>query len=77
MEAAHCRRGIPAHEMPGGTGIKPHDKWAIPLCPSHHRLQHDIGEKRFEDKFQIDMKATARVLWQRSPHRHKHEEKWS
>jgi hypothetical protein len=41
-EAAHIRRGTD-----GGTGRKPSDKWAVPLCHACHALQHQKGEKFF------------------------------
>ncbi|RJR07932.1 DUF968 domain-containing protein [Candidatus Parcubacteria bacterium] len=30
-----------------GTGMKPSDTWAIPLCRHHHRAIHDAGIKTF------------------------------
>jgi hypothetical protein len=27
----------------GGTGIKPHDTYAVPLCVEHHLFIHDKG----------------------------------
>jgi hypothetical protein len=27
--------------------MKPHDKWALPLCQDCHREQHRIGERAF------------------------------
>lgn len=77
VEAAHCRKGIPDHEGPGGVGLKPHDKWVIPLCPAHHKIQHDMGEESFERSFRINMKSIAKQLWKQSPHRRKHEEKFA
>jgi len=41
-EAAHIRRGTD-----GGMGMKPSDSYTVPLCPHHHREQHNIGELRF------------------------------
>jgi len=57
-EAAHVRTGTD-----GGTGMKPGDNWAIPLCGGAHREQHQIGEPAFERRYGIDMKAIARRLW--------------
>lgn len=70
IEAAHVRLGTD-----GGTGIKPGDNWAIPLCPYHHRQQHAMGENTFEREYKIDMKKTAADLWARSPHRLRYEQK--
>lgn len=72
IEAAHVRVGTD-----GGTGLKPSDKWAIPLCRSHHEEQHRIGEPHFETRHKLNMKAIAQGLWTRSPHRIKHEEKFN
>lgn len=66
IEAAHVRTGTDAC-----MGAKPSDQWSISLCSEHHRLQHQIGERAFEIRFGIDMKALAREFAQRSPHRGK------
>lgn len=66
IEAAHVRNGTD-----GSLAVKPSDNWAIPLCALHHRIQHDMGEPRFEAMYEIDMKAIAQALWKRSPHRRK------
>lgn len=63
-EAAHVRTGTD-----GGTGMKPGDNWAIPLCHDHHQQQHRIGEKAFEAIYHIDMKKIAETFWRLSPHR--------
>lgn len=57
-EACHVRTGTD-----GGTGMKPSDKWVIPICAEGHREQHQIGEAAFEAKYKIDMKAIAQKLW--------------
>lgn len=66
IEAAHVRTGTD-----GGTGLKPSDCWAIPLCDHHHKQQHSMGERAFEKEYMLDMKEVAQALWQRSPHRKK------
>jgi len=68
IEAAHVRTGTD-----GATSIKPSDIWAIPLCSSAHRLQHQLGESAFEQRFGIDMRRTAQILARLSPHRRKWE----
>jgi len=68
VEAAHVRIGTD-----GGTSLKPSDCWAIPLCASHHAEQHRIGERSFETKYKISMKAIAEKLWRVSSHRLKYE----
>ena len=62
IEAAHVRTGGTG----GGTGIKPSDWWCVPLCSEHHKLQHSVGEREFERMYQIDLKAEARKLADRS-----------
>jgi len=63
IECAHVRGGTD-----GGAGLKPSDKWAISLCVHHHREQHRIGERRFEEKYGIDLIGLAREFARRSPH---------
>ena len=66
VEAAHVRRGTD-----GGMGMKPSDFWAIPLCQTHHRQQHFLGEESFETTYALNMRALAREFSARSPHRMK------
>ena len=46
-QAAHVRMQSGTHNKHGGMSKKPHDKWALPLCPDCHREQHRIGERAF------------------------------
>lgn len=62
-EAAHCRRGTD-----GGMGMKPSDRWAVPLCKTHHREQHR-GERTFSRRHGIDMREAAKEYARASPHR--------
>lgn len=64
IEAAHVRTGTN-----GGMGMKPTDRWAISLCTTHHHEQHSIGERRFEEKYALDMSALAEEFARKSPHR--------
>lgn len=66
IECAHVRS-----DTDGGMGLKPSDKWVVSLCAAHHRQQHQIGERGFEAKHRIDLKALAREFARRSPHWHK------
>jgi hypothetical protein len=70
-EHGGCDGKIEAHhvrENNAGTGIKPPDSAAIPLCARHHKLLHDRGAKTFEKTFGLDLDRAAEILAQRSPH---------
>lgn len=62
VECAHVRMGTD-----GGTGIKPSDRWCVPLCKAHHAEQHRIGEPAFEKRYAVNLKATAERLAALSP----------
>lgn len=66
IEAAHVRNGTD-----GGLGMKPGDQWAISLCSSHHREQHQTGEVSFARRHGIDLLALAREFAAKSTHRAK------
>tara|TARA_R110002153_G_scaffold113629_1_gene255948 strand:+ start:5611 stop:5958 length:348 start_codon:yes stop_codon:yes gene_type:complete len=38
----------------GGTGIKPSDYFVLPFTYQYHKMQSDIGELRFYQKFNIN-----------------------
>ncbi len=70
-EAAHVRTGTD-----GGTGTKPSDRYAVPLCASRttilgeryfiegcHARQHRVGELTFWAVLQIDPLNVALRLW--------------
>jgi hypothetical protein len=65
IQAAHVRRNTD-----GGTALKPHDKWCVPLCMKHHSEQHR-ADLTFEAKHQIDTREKALEYAAKSPHRHK------
>lgn len=50
-EAAHVRMAAPeVAKGITGMGAKPADRpWLVPLCSRHHRIQHEVGERRFWD----------------------------
>lgn len=66
VQACHVRRGTD-----GGAGLKPGDNFTIPLCVYLHLYQHEVGEKRFEKEYGINMRKIADALWTRSPARAK------
>ena len=57
-EAAHVRAGTD-----GGTGMKPGDRYAIPLCCACHAKQHRVGELTFWSALHIDPLNVAFRLW--------------
>ena len=57
-EAAHVRTGTD-----GGVGVKPGDRYAVPLCAACHTKQHRIGELSFWSGLRIDPLNVALRLW--------------
>src|SRR5262249_56863623 len=57
-EAAHVRTGTD-----GGVGVKPGDRYAVPLCTVCHAKQHRIGELTFWSGLRIDPINVALRLW--------------
>jgi hypothetical protein len=57
-EAAHVRTGTDI-----GVGIKPGDRYAVPLCSACHVRQHRIGELSFWSALRIDPVNVALRLW--------------
>jgi hypothetical protein len=57
-EAAHVRTGTD-----GGVGVKPADRYAVPLCTACHAKQHRIGELSFWSALRIDPLNVALRLW--------------
>lgn len=61
-ECAHVRMGTD-----GGMGLKPSDRYTVPLCPQCHRLapdaQHTIGEAEFWSRVGVDPTDAAMRLW--------------
>lgn len=63
IECAHVRSGTD-----GGTGLKPSDRWCLSLCRAHHLEQHNLGERQFETKYDVDLRAIAGEFARKSPH---------
>ena len=57
-DAAHVRTGTD-----GGTGMKPGDRYAVPLCAACHAKQHHVGELTFWSTLRIDPVNVALRLW--------------
>jgi hypothetical protein len=47
----------------GGVGIKPGDRYVIPLCTACHPKQHRIGELTLWSALRIDPLNVALRLW--------------
>lgn len=60
-EACHIRAGTD-----GGLGVKPHDRWTVPMCSAHHREQHQRGEVEFFGSRGVDSHGLATRLWLKS-----------
>ena len=61
-EAAHVRTATD-----GGIGVKPGDRYAVPLCAACHAKQHGVGELTFWSGLRIDPLNVALRLWTISP----------
>ncbi len=63
-EAAHIRFTEPkvAKDNPG-MQQKPHDKYAVPLCGTHHREQHTGNERAWWNGREIDPHYLALALY--------------
>ena len=57
-EPAHVRTGAD-----GGVGIKPGDRYAVPLCTTCHAKQHRVGELTFWSALRFDPLDVALRLW--------------
>lgn len=64
IEAHHVREGAN-----GGTGLKPDDSTAVPLCSRAHADGHARGWQTFEKTWGVDLDKLAAELWAKSPHR--------
>ena len=57
-DAAHVRTGTD-----GGVGMKPADRYAVPLCTACHAKQHRVGELTFWSALRFDPLNVALRLW--------------
>jgi hypothetical protein len=57
-EAAHVRTGTC-----GGVGMKPADRYAVPLCTTCHAKQHRVGELGFWSALRVDPLNVSLRLW--------------
>ena len=64
VEAAHVRfSDARAAKKNSGVGAKPDDRWTVPLCGQHHRMQHSQGERGFWKAAGIDPIFVALALY--------------
>ena len=65
--AAHVRRQSGTFGKHGGMGIKPQDKWVVPLCHGCHTLdpnsQHRVGEVLFWARIGLNPLLVAERLY--------------
>lgn len=48
---------------PTGIGIRPDDRFTVPMCSKHHREQHAGSERKFWDRYNIDAVLIALALY--------------
>lgn len=65
--AAHVRMQSGTFNKHGGTGLKPDDKWVVPLCDACHTRdadsQHRVGEVAFWQRVGLNPLLVARRLY--------------
>lgn len=65
--AAHVRLPLYDKDKPiTGTGLKPDDRWSLPLCAPCHIDQHAIGERTFWEGFAVAPLTFAERLYRLS-----------
>jgi hypothetical protein len=64
IEVSHIRTASNA-----GTGLKPHDAFAVSMCHDHHLEYHRGGHHTFELRHRVDLSAIAAEFVRRSPDR--------
>jgi hypothetical protein len=68
IEAAHV-------DYAGGKGMgtKVADRFCVPMCSEHHRVQHQHGWPAFEANFKINALEASKAYWSAWPGRAKWE----
>ena len=62
VEVSHIRTAANS-----GTGLKPMDSSAVPMCSFHHRTYHQKGHNYFEIAYQLDLKKLAAEFAAKTP----------
>lgn len=66
-DAAHIRYGdLSRGKAPAGMGMKPDDKWTVPLCRPCHEVQHGQNERAYWAKREADPLSIAEQLYEHS-----------
>lgn len=70
-EAAHVRMNSADHGKRSGMGMKPDDKWTVPLCAGCHQndsdSQHRVGELTFWHHVGLNPLLVCEALHKASP----------
>lgn len=78
-DCQHMDTGIHAHHVRentgAGTGLKPGDDWAVPLCGHHHSQLHNIGARSFEADTGVNLRTLAAEFASKSPALARHRRK--
>jgi hypothetical protein len=62
IEVSHLRTATNA-----GTGLKPHDAFAVSMCGIHHREYHNSGHASFERRYRLNLGLLAAAFVRESP----------
>jgi hypothetical protein len=63
-EAAHIRMADPRIAKPiTGNSNKPDDRFVLPQCGAHHRMQHSMSERRFWEQQGLDAVLLALAIY--------------
>lgn len=62
VEVSHIRNAANA-----GTGLKPIDSSAVPMCGMHHQEYHRVGHHTFESIYSLDLRKLAAEFASRTP----------
>lgn len=67
VEAAHIRYADDRYgKRSVGTGLKPSDRWVVPLAADQHRRQHQMNEREYWQAVGIDPIIIAALLFAHS-----------
>lgn len=62
VDPHHLLRGV--DRLPKGTGRRNPDRWAVPVCRTHHRAAHDYADdEAYFAKQGLDARSIAFALW--------------